>query len=45
MEKLGPEEVSLESLIEIELLKAKSLHAGGLEGWQRLPVGKTIPGL
>jgi SAM-dependent methyltransferase len=31
MEKLGPEEASLESLIETELLKVQSLHPGGLE--------------
>ena len=31
MEKLGPEEASLESLIETELLKIQSLHPGGLE--------------
>ena len=31
MEKLGPEEASLESLIETELLKLQNLHPGGLE--------------
>src|SRR6516225_774908 len=31
MEKLGPKEASLESLIETELLKLQNLHPGGLE--------------